>query len=130
MAERLVADYRRIAVKGITALEQAGRHTIRVFAQIEGLCKQSMATQGEAVCCYIFVEDACETGCATACERASRSANFPSAQQVLLSGIEFGFFPIIVFVLVYSTLFSLGPASHGRQVTSKGSGVAHHIVAL
>ncbi|KAL2614111.1 hypothetical protein R1flu_025803 [Riccia fluitans] len=81
MAERLIADYRRIAVKGITALEQAGRHTIRVFAQVEGLCKQSMATQGEAVCCYISVEDACETGCTTACERASQNANSPSAQQ-------------------------------------------------
>ncbi|CAM6106643.1 unnamed protein product [Calypogeia fissa] len=80
MAEKLL-DYRRIAVKGITALEQAGRHTIRVFAQVEGFCKQSMATQGEAVCCYISVEDACETGCASACERASQNANCNSAYQ-------------------------------------------------
>jgi hypothetical protein len=33
MADKLL-DYRRIAVKGITALEQAGRFTIRVFAQV------------------------------------------------------------------------------------------------
>ncbi len=29
-----VIDYRRIAVKGITALEQIGRFTIRVFVQV------------------------------------------------------------------------------------------------
>jgi hypothetical protein len=80
MADKLL-DYRRIAVKGITALEQAGRFTIRVFAQVEGLCKQSMATQGDAACCYISVEDACEYGCAAACERASHNANSSNAYQ-------------------------------------------------
>jgi hypothetical protein len=33
MANQFV-DYRRIAVKGITALEQIGRFTIRVFVQV------------------------------------------------------------------------------------------------
>ncbi len=33
MADQVI-DYRRIAVKGITALEQIGRFTIRVFVQV------------------------------------------------------------------------------------------------
>eukprot|EP00850_Spirogloea_muscicola_P000820 SM000003S11065 [mRNA] locus=s3:594763:595647:- [translate_table: standard] len=76
-----MADYRRITVKGVTALEQAGRHTIRVFAQVEGACRQSMATQGDAACCYLTPEDACETGCAAACERASAGASLAGALQ-------------------------------------------------
>ncbi|CAK9875981.1 unnamed protein product [Sphagnum jensenii] len=80
MANQFV-DYRRIAVKGITAFEQIGRFTIRVFVQVEGLCKQSMATQGDTTCCYLSVEDACETGCGAACERASQNANSSTAYQ-------------------------------------------------
>ncbi|CAM6045231.1 unnamed protein product [Sphagnum compactum] len=80
MADQLT-DYRRIAVKGITALEQVGRFTIRVFVQVESLCKQSMATQGDTTCCYLSVQDACETGCGAACERASQNANSSNAYQ-------------------------------------------------
>lgn len=42
MAEKLL-DYRRIAVKGITALEQAGRFTIRVFAQVKDIINVAFA---------------------------------------------------------------------------------------
>ncbi|CAK9190231.1 unnamed protein product [Sphagnum troendelagicum] len=80
MADQLT-DYRRIAVKGITALEHVGRFTIRVFVQVESLCKQSMATQGDTTCCYLSVQDACETGCGAACERASQNANSSNAYQ-------------------------------------------------
>lgn len=55
---------------------------ISALWQVEGLCKQSMATQGDAACCYISVEDACEYGCAAACERASHNANSSNAYQV------------------------------------------------
>ncbi len=50
--------------------------------QVEGLRKQSMATQGDTTCCYLSVEDACETGCGAACERASQNANSSNAYQV------------------------------------------------
>lgn len=53
-----------------------------VYVQVEGLCKQSMATQGDTTCCYLSVQDACETGCAAACERASQNANSSNAYQV------------------------------------------------
>jgi hypothetical protein len=41
-----------------------------------------MATQGDTTCCYLSVEDACETGCGAACERASQNANSSNAYQV------------------------------------------------
>jgi hypothetical protein len=50
--------------------------------QVEGLRKQSMATQGDTTCCYLSLEDACETGCGAACERASQNANSSNAYQV------------------------------------------------
>ncbi|GLJ37721.1 hypothetical protein SUGI_0766360 [Cryptomeria japonica] len=79
--EANVPDYRRIVVRGRTALEQAGHFTIRVFAQIQGVSGDSMASQGDVGCCYVNVEDACETGCVAACERASYNAHSASAKQ-------------------------------------------------
>ncbi|GLJ37722.1 hypothetical protein SUGI_0766380 [Cryptomeria japonica] len=74
-------DYKKIVVRGITALEQAGLFTIRVFAQVQGVGRESMASQGDVGCCYVSVEDACETGCIAACQRASHNANSASAIQ-------------------------------------------------
>ncbi|XP_057872205.2 uncharacterized protein LOC131078498 isoform X2 [Cryptomeria japonica] len=88
--EANVPDYRRIVVRGRTALEQAGHFTIRVFAQIQGVSGDSMASQGDVGCCYVNVEDACETGCVAACERASYNAHSASAKQV---GLYHGVYP-------------------------------------
>jgi hypothetical protein len=49
-------------------------HNIRVFAQVEGLDRQAIATQGDLHEGFNTREDACETGCLAACERASSSA--------------------------------------------------------
>jgi hypothetical protein len=49
-------------------------HNIRVFAQVEGLDRQAIATQGDLHAGFNTREDACETGCLAACERASSSA--------------------------------------------------------
>lgn len=75
--EKVSPEYQAISVKGVTTLQQAGLFTIRVFAQVQSLFTQSMASQGEDVgCCYANVEDACETGCNAACKRAvTHSAN-------------------------------------------------------
>ena len=50
------------------------RHNIRVFAQVEGLDRQAIASQGDLHEGFNTREDACETGCLAACERASSSA--------------------------------------------------------
>jgi hypothetical protein len=44
MADQLT-DYRRIAVKGITALEHVGRFTIRVFVQVRGNCSSTSSVK-------------------------------------------------------------------------------------
>lgn len=49
------------------------QHNIRVFAHVEGVDKQAIATQGE-LGSYSTREDACESGCLAACERATTSA--------------------------------------------------------
>lgn len=79
MQKNSTDNYRAISVKGMTALQQAGLFTIRVFAQVQGLYTQSMASQGGDVgCCYSNVEDACQTGCNAACKRA-HNANCPGS---------------------------------------------------
>ena len=50
------------------------QHNIRVFAQVEGLDKQAIATQGDLNSGFNTREDACESGCLHACERATTSA--------------------------------------------------------
>ena len=49
------------------------QHNIRVFAHVEGVDKQAIATQG-SLGSYTTREDACESGCLAACERATTSA--------------------------------------------------------
>lgn len=71
--------------------------------QVEGLCKQSMATQGDAACCYISVEDACEYGCAAACERASHNANSSNAYQVC----EYKPTSTVIYINVYTAYIVL-----------------------
>ena len=53
---------------------QPVQHNIRVFAQVEGLDKQAIATQGDLNSGFNTREDACESGCLHACERATSSA--------------------------------------------------------
>ncbi len=73
-------DFQERATMRILTLVKVGL----VYVQVEGLCKQSMATQGDTTCCYLSVQDACETGCAAACERASQNANSSNAYQVCI----------------------------------------------
>ena len=54
-------------------------HNIRVFAQVEGLDKQAIATQGDVSTGFSTREDACASGCLAACERATSSARADDA---------------------------------------------------
>ena len=67
-------------------------HTIRVFAQVEGLEKQAIATHGardeardEA---FFNREDACASACAYACERATTSAGAEDAYDLCNAACE------------------------------------------
>ncbi|KAK3232930.1 hypothetical protein CYMTET_56747 [Cymbomonas tetramitiformis] len=73
-------DYRRISVRGLTIADNDNNdHSIRVFAQVEGLEKQAIATQGDASTGFRSRQDACEGGCIAACERAAVGACAPNA---------------------------------------------------
>ena len=65
------------------------QHNILVFAQVEGLDRQAIATQGEINSVNFNTrEDACDTGCLAACERASLSAMADDALDKCIGACE------------------------------------------